>query len=158
MPQAGFEPATPSTKRPQTNALDRAATGIGQVGHNVYYKKLPAHHAASGCVTRVTGLEAGERDFLLLLAQKKGWQRSLLPRVLLAHWSCNEDKISRQRKAPTSLPRGRSGATSPCKLAALAAHWRPRYRAGHCGQVPSKTQQTSQLCEAFECETLVSRP
>jgi hypothetical protein len=31
MPSAGFEPATPATKRPQTYALDRAATGIGAV-------------------------------------------------------------------------------------------------------------------------------
>jgi hypothetical protein len=29
MPLAEFEPATPATKRPQTYALDRAATGIG---------------------------------------------------------------------------------------------------------------------------------
>jgi hypothetical protein len=29
MPLAGFEPAIPATKRPQTYALDRAATGIG---------------------------------------------------------------------------------------------------------------------------------
>jgi hypothetical protein len=29
MPQLGFEPAIPATKRPQTYALDRAATGIG---------------------------------------------------------------------------------------------------------------------------------
>jgi hypothetical protein len=28
MPRAGFEPATPATKRPQTYDLDRAATGI----------------------------------------------------------------------------------------------------------------------------------
>jgi hypothetical protein len=28
MPRAGFEQATPTTKRPQTYALDRAATGI----------------------------------------------------------------------------------------------------------------------------------
>jgi hypothetical protein len=28
MPREGFEPATPATKRPQTYALDRAATGI----------------------------------------------------------------------------------------------------------------------------------
>jgi hypothetical protein len=28
MPRAGLEPATPATKRPQTYALDRAATGI----------------------------------------------------------------------------------------------------------------------------------
>jgi hypothetical protein len=29
MPRAGFEPATPATKQPQTYALDRASTGIG---------------------------------------------------------------------------------------------------------------------------------
>jgi hypothetical protein len=29
MPRAGFVPATPATKRLQTYALDRAATGIG---------------------------------------------------------------------------------------------------------------------------------
>jgi hypothetical protein len=28
MPRAEFEPATPATKRPQTYALDSAATGI----------------------------------------------------------------------------------------------------------------------------------
>jgi hypothetical protein len=31
MLSAGFEPAIPATKRPQTYALDRAATGIGCV-------------------------------------------------------------------------------------------------------------------------------
>jgi hypothetical protein len=30
MPQAGFEPAIPATKRTQTYALDRTATGIGK--------------------------------------------------------------------------------------------------------------------------------
>jgi hypothetical protein len=29
MPSAEFEPATPATKRPQTYALDRAATEVG---------------------------------------------------------------------------------------------------------------------------------
>jgi hypothetical protein len=29
MPRAGFEPATPATKRPQTYAINRVATGIG---------------------------------------------------------------------------------------------------------------------------------
>jgi hypothetical protein len=29
MPPAGFEPTIPASKRPQTHALDRAATGIG---------------------------------------------------------------------------------------------------------------------------------
>jgi hypothetical protein len=31
MPSAGFEPATPATKQPQTYALDRAATEVGIV-------------------------------------------------------------------------------------------------------------------------------
>ena len=30
MPPAGFEPAIPASKRPQTHALHRAATGIGR--------------------------------------------------------------------------------------------------------------------------------
>jgi hypothetical protein len=29
MPSAGFEPATPATKQPQTYALDRAVTEVG---------------------------------------------------------------------------------------------------------------------------------
>ena len=29
MPPAGFEPAIPASERPQTQALDHAATGIG---------------------------------------------------------------------------------------------------------------------------------
>jgi hypothetical protein len=37
MPRARFEPATQATKRPQTHALDRAATGIGRVD---LYKSL----------------------------------------------------------------------------------------------------------------------
>ena len=32
MPPEGFEPAIPASKRPQTYALDRAATGIGTDG------------------------------------------------------------------------------------------------------------------------------
>jgi hypothetical protein len=31
MPRAGFEPAIPATKRPQTYALNSAETGIGWV-------------------------------------------------------------------------------------------------------------------------------
>jgi hypothetical protein len=30
MPPSGFEPAIPASERPQTHALDRAATGIGR--------------------------------------------------------------------------------------------------------------------------------
>jgi hypothetical protein len=32
MPSVGFEPAIPVSERPQTHALDRAATGIGTIG------------------------------------------------------------------------------------------------------------------------------
>jgi hypothetical protein len=35
MPWTGFEPAIPSTMRPQTYALDRAATGIGKLNNYV---------------------------------------------------------------------------------------------------------------------------
>ena len=31
MPPAGFEPAIPASERPQTHALDRAASGIGKI-------------------------------------------------------------------------------------------------------------------------------
>jgi hypothetical protein len=31
IPRAGFEPAIPATKRPQTYALDRAVTGVGHL-------------------------------------------------------------------------------------------------------------------------------
>jgi hypothetical protein len=31
MPKAGFEPAIPESERPQTHALERAATGIGDI-------------------------------------------------------------------------------------------------------------------------------
>jgi len=32
MPLAGFEPAIPSSERPQTHTLDHVATGIGLAG------------------------------------------------------------------------------------------------------------------------------
>jgi hypothetical protein len=35
MPSAGFETATPATKRPQTYALYREATGIGLISNNI---------------------------------------------------------------------------------------------------------------------------
>jgi hypothetical protein len=40
MPQAGFESAIPATKRPQTYALDRAATGIGCINIIITAVKL----------------------------------------------------------------------------------------------------------------------
>jgi hypothetical protein len=40
MPPAGFEPTIPANERPQTHALDRAATGIGEVAYftTIYYR------------------------------------------------------------------------------------------------------------------------
>ena len=35
MPPEEFEPSVPARKKPQTNALDRAATGIGSVAEYV---------------------------------------------------------------------------------------------------------------------------
>jgi hypothetical protein len=52
MPLAGFEPATPATKRPQTYALDRATTEVGlsqiknqqmSVDHLLINSELKAH-------------------------------------------------------------------------------------------------------------------
>jgi hypothetical protein len=43
MPSAGFEPATAATKRPQTYALDRAATEVGYYYYYYYYH----HHLLS---------------------------------------------------------------------------------------------------------------
>ena len=37
MPSVGFEPAIPASERPQTYALDRAATGTGNLGHGTQY-------------------------------------------------------------------------------------------------------------------------
>jgi hypothetical protein len=41
MPQAGFEPATPAIKQPQTYVLDSAATGIGYIRnrHFLYFNE-----------------------------------------------------------------------------------------------------------------------
>jgi hypothetical protein len=40
MPPVGFEPPIPASERPLTQALDRAATGIGFTNHQIY--KVPA--------------------------------------------------------------------------------------------------------------------
>ena len=43
MPPAGFELAIPASERPQTHALDRAATGIGSAALRIpfVYPPLP---------------------------------------------------------------------------------------------------------------------
>ena len=38
MPTAALEPATPANERPQTHALDRAATGIGR--HEIFRRNI----------------------------------------------------------------------------------------------------------------------
>jgi hypothetical protein len=40
MPPAGFEHAIPASERPQTHALDRAATGIGYDSNKVVKKEV----------------------------------------------------------------------------------------------------------------------
>jgi hypothetical protein len=59
MPRAAFEPATPATKRPQTYALDRAATGIG---HKCYtsqdWSVLQSTKTCEDVNIRVTSLSA----------------------------------------------------------------------------------------------------
>jgi hypothetical protein len=40
MPPAAFEPAIPASERPQTHALDRAATGVGLFWNDSFTRKL----------------------------------------------------------------------------------------------------------------------
>jgi hypothetical protein len=49
MPQVGFEPATSAAKRPQTYALDRAATGIGL---HYYRRSYCAQFMSQALLTR----------------------------------------------------------------------------------------------------------
>jgi hypothetical protein len=48
MPPAGFEPTIPACERPQTHALDRAATGIGTQEYIACVKHVPQNHTQSG--------------------------------------------------------------------------------------------------------------
>jgi hypothetical protein len=73
MPRSGFEPAIPPTKRPQTYALDRAATGIGykhliatlnlviRDSHNV---RSPSNHGQCGVVLEQVGTLASRYESL----------------------------------------------------------------------------------------------
>jgi hypothetical protein len=56
MPSAEFEPAIPATKRPQTYALDRAATGIGNEVHYTVHKMWNVLFSAirAQCIWRQT--------------------------------------------------------------------------------------------------------
>jgi hypothetical protein len=50
MPRARFEPATPATKRPQTYALDRAATGIGEDHISIIKRGTLLYATKYGCL------------------------------------------------------------------------------------------------------------
>ena len=54
MPPAIFEPAIPASDRPQTYALDRAATGIGYTkycyGGHIVYREVVEHVTRKGQV------------------------------------------------------------------------------------------------------------
>jgi hypothetical protein len=52
MPPVGFKPTIPASERPQTHALDRAATGIGDIIQ--YTSKITHLHTASAlCLGRI---------------------------------------------------------------------------------------------------------
>ena len=40
MPPVGFEPTSPASERPQTYALDRAATGTGNIGRIAFGNRM----------------------------------------------------------------------------------------------------------------------
>jgi hypothetical protein len=56
MPPAGFEPTIPGSKRPQTHALERAATGIDSFSLNEHKlsTKIPSH-TISSLLTELNG-------------------------------------------------------------------------------------------------------
>jgi hypothetical protein len=63
MPPAGFEPTIPASRRPQTHALDRAATGIGTHLNRPAYLQ---HHSKHDDVTmRNWSLAKTQRQFSL---------------------------------------------------------------------------------------------
>ena len=49
MAPAGFEPAVPTSERPQTPSLDRAATGIGSETHWLNYDEYFQVHSGVPC-------------------------------------------------------------------------------------------------------------
>ena len=76
MPPAGFEPTISAGERPQTYALDRAATGTGRIRLSMYqYVKGPRNKAkrAAGLADLVSGTlqETGPRLTGVLLLERK---------------------------------------------------------------------------------------
>ena len=60
MPSAGFEPTIPASERPQTHALDRATTGIGNNNNNNNNNKLRGLSPRANYTDRVAA--AGRRS------------------------------------------------------------------------------------------------
>jgi len=50
MPAAGYEPTIPANKRPQTHALDRAATGISCNNITLMLKSGSCPHGSGGFI------------------------------------------------------------------------------------------------------------
>jgi hypothetical protein len=65
MPPAGFEPTIPASERPQTHALDRAATGIGR--YTLYRGKKEINtqglHSVIHCLKCVRSIQCMFWDF-----------------------------------------------------------------------------------------------
>ena len=64
MPPAGFEPAIPASERPQTYALDRAATGKGR-----YYYIYPRKYLLA-LASHNESLDAKVREWKISLDSK----------------------------------------------------------------------------------------
>jgi hypothetical protein len=54
MPPAGFDSAIPVSERPQTHALDRAATGIGYKHNYIHNIEIPKMFINNGIVWQNT--------------------------------------------------------------------------------------------------------
>jgi hypothetical protein len=78
MPRAGFEPAT---KRPQTYALDRAATGIGRLKMLPERKYCCHYHHNTGWTTGRSGFDPrrGQRIFPLASVSRPALGYTQLP-------------------------------------------------------------------------------
>ena len=61
MPPAGFEPTIPASERPQTDALDRAATDIGKYMYQAIKN--------SRVVYRYSNIAAADRIEMIILNQ-----------------------------------------------------------------------------------------
>jgi hypothetical protein len=73
MPQAGFEPAIPATKRLHTYVLDRAATGIATLRHScTNFTRILEAQECPGLVAN-----AGQNPFSRQLGQKRAMSQKV---------------------------------------------------------------------------------